>query len=208
MDTNFIKGIDVSHHQDAIEWAKVAAAGIVFAFAKATEGASTKDQMFMTNFTGMKDSSVIRGAYHFYHPSKDAISQTDNFLSVVNSLTPGDLPPVLDIEIDEGEKASEIIAGLKVWIVEVKNALGRTPVIYTNASFWDTKLGGSPDFSDCPLWVAHYTTKPAPNIPTGFNDFIIWQYSQSGVIDGIKGNAVDLDWFKVDINDLKLLAGL
>ena len=191
METDFLKGIDVSHYQGAVDWGKVAATGVVFALAKATEGANTKDATFGSNFQGMKDSGIIRGAYHFYHPSKDAIAQADNFLSLVNSLSSGDLPPALDIEIDEGMTAVDIIAGVKEWIQKVAESLGKTPIIYTRASFWDTKLNGCSDFSDCPLWIAHYTTNPSPDIPMGFNDFTIWQYSQKGSIDGIEGTNVE-----------------
>lgn len=207
MSNDYLGGIDISHHQGAIDWKKVAATGVAFAFAKASEGVNTKDETFAANFAAMKDNGILRGAYHFFHPCKDPDAQADNFLAVVQNLDPGDLPPVLDVEIDEGKSAAEIIAGIQTWVGKVKAALGRTPVIYTSAFFWDTKVGGCKDFSDCPLWVAHYTSEPAPNKPKGFDDFTFWQYSQQGNIAGIAGH-VDMNRFSGSMEELKKLAGI
>ena len=38
-----VRGIDVSHHQGEIDWAKVAGAGVRFAYLKATEGRDLRD---------------------------------------------------------------------------------------------------------------------------------------------------------------------
>jgi lysozyme len=203
----YLHGIDISHYQGKISWQKVAAAGITFVYAKATEGANTKDARFVTNINGMKSNGIIRGAYHFFRPAKDANLQAANFLSVVNLLEPGDLPPALDIEVNDDLPADAIISGITTWISKVESALGRTPVIYTSAYFWNSKLGGCADFSKCPLWVAHYTPKPAPNLPNGFADFTFWQHSEKGAINGITGS-VDLNRFKGNADDLKKLAGL
>lgn len=207
MNDRFISGIDVSHYQGTIDWQKVAASGIAFAYAKATEGAATKDSRFTTNYNGMKSNGILRGAYHFFHPATDAKAQAENFMSVVQQLDLGDLPPSLDIEIDEEKSETEIIGGIREWIDTVETQLGRKPIIYTGASFWNEKVGGSGDFSDCLLWVAHYTSKPAPTIPKGFDDFTFWQYSNQGRVDGITDNTVDLDRFKGNMHHLKKLAG-
>ena len=64
----FIDGIDVSHHNGTPDWSKVAAAGKVFAYAKATEGLTFKDSEFAKNWAAIKLSGMKRGAYHFFHP--------------------------------------------------------------------------------------------------------------------------------------------
>src|SRR5207249_8313301 len=48
---NAIDGIDVSHWQNTIDWAKVAGAGYRFAFHKATEGQTYEDPKYATNRT-------------------------------------------------------------------------------------------------------------------------------------------------------------
>src|SRR4051812_36603912 len=70
-----LEGVDVSHWQGPINWASVAASGISFAFCKATDGATTVDQTFATNYAGMKANNIVRGAYHYGRPAQDPIAQ-------------------------------------------------------------------------------------------------------------------------------------
>src|SRR5579872_5831321 len=56
-----LKGVDVSHYDGTINWNSAKAAGISFAFAKATQGDSYVDNTFATNWAGMKAAGVIRG---------------------------------------------------------------------------------------------------------------------------------------------------
>jgi len=95
---------------------------------------------------------------------------------------------------------------MQKWLDVIQQNLGRSPIIYTSANFWNTALGGTSAFAGYPLWVAHYTSHAAPNIPSGFSDYLFWQYSDSGSVSGIKGN-VDMDWFKGSAADLNQLAG-
>tara|TARA_B100000683_G_C12168523_1_gene423236 strand:+ start:363 stop:605 length:243 start_codon:yes stop_codon:yes gene_type:complete len=62
-------GIDVSHHQGAIDWAKVKAAGVHYCFMKSTEGSTFKDKRFDFNWNQAKAHGIIRGAYHFFRPN-------------------------------------------------------------------------------------------------------------------------------------------
>jgi lysozyme len=201
-----IRGIDVSHHNGDVDWSKVAKAGIVFAFAKATEGSTIVDTQFAANYAAMKTSQVFRGAYHFFRPSLDAQAQTVNFLKCVPKLAPGDLPPALDVEVSDGQAPQTIVNGIQKWLDTVAAALGRMPLIYTSASLWNTNVG-SKSFAKYPLWVAHYTSKSAPNLPIGFSDYSFWQYSESGNVGGVTGS-VDLDRFNGTVDDLKRLAGV
>ena len=57
---DLVKGIDVSHNNSAIDWKTVAATGISFAFAKATEGTSFHDPQFNANYAAIKSSGMIR----------------------------------------------------------------------------------------------------------------------------------------------------
>jgi lysozyme len=197
----YVNGIDVSHFNGTVDWSRVAAGGIAFAYAKATEGMHTRDARFEANYDGIKASNLLRGAYHFFHAELDAAAQANNFLSVVSALAPGDLPPMLDVEAaPDGLSAASIAAGVRIWLDAVQQALGRTPVLYTSASF-------SKEFSVFPLWVAHYTTRPSPNLPAGFSDFTFWQFDEHQTVDGISGS-VDMDRFNGSLEDLKQLSGL
>jgi lysozyme len=202
-----IAGIDISHYNGTVNYGQLSAAGVVFAYVKATEGRMTKDPLYATNYAGLSQNQILRGAYHFFYPQLDPAAQAANFLSVVAQLNPGDLPPVLDVEISGEQNYGAIVAAMQQWLDTVEQALGRTPAIYTAPGFWNTVLNGTAAFSGYPLWVAEYTTSPAPQIPNGFSSYVFWQYSQSGSVPGIIGS-VDMDWFNGSVSDLNQLAGL
>ena len=61
------------------------------------------------------------------------------------------------------------------------------------------KLGNNPGrlqaaFGDCPLWIAHYTTKPSPDYPHPWVQWSMWQYAETGRVAGVS-YPVDVDRF-------------
>ncbi len=191
-----LDGIDVSTYQGAIDWAQVKAAGITFAFAKATDGSSLTDSRFAANFAAMKASGVTRGAYLFFRASADPTAQADLFLSTLqqNGYGPGDLPPAIDVETTDGQSAPTTVSRLRQLVSIVHDAIGAAPLIYTTASFWNTTLGGPTDFASSGLWVANWGP-PCPAIPNPtWSSWSFWQRSSTGTVAGISG-PVDLDRF-------------
>ncbi len=190
-DSVSYQGIDVSHYQGEVDWAAVKAAGITFAIAKATQGASEVDPRFTQNWAGIKAAGLVRGAYHFFDPSVNAETQAENFIATVQ-LEAGDLPPMLDIEVSEGVSAEGIDADIQVWLTKVADAYGITPIIYSDLSFIRDNLASG--FSAYPLWLADYSATP-PTAPGDWDAWLIWQYSQSGSVSGVDGN-VDRDVYE------------
>lgn len=201
----YLPGIDVSHFQGVIDWTKVKAAGIGFAFIKATDGLSFVDPMLSENVSGCVDAGIPFGLYHFFRPSLDGGKQAGFFLE--NTLNqryfPGTdirrpcLPAALDLEIGPME-TSEASA----WLDTVDAALGREPLVYTSPSFAQANLAFGPPIGVYPLWIAEYTTKPEPNVPTTWSEWEFWQHTPRGQVDGVP-NLVDLDWFHGTSEDLK-----
>ena len=76
---------------------------------KATEGGDHNDTTFEANFANARNHGFIRGAYHFYIPSTDALKQADFFIRTVK-LVSGDLPPVLDVEVTGRKEKNGITA--------------------------------------------------------------------------------------------------
>lgn len=93
---NYIRGIDVAHWEPQVDWARLRAQDIRFAFIKATQ-ADFADSMFESHWAGARRAGILRGAYHFIDPRVDGRRQAEAFLRTVK-LEPGDLPPVLDLE--------------------------------------------------------------------------------------------------------------
>jgi lysozyme len=191
-----VRGLDVSHYQGTIDWDLVAQAGIAFAFIKATQGTTNFDPQFQTNWNGAHAAGVLRGAYHFYQPGDDPHQQAVSFLSAVQP-EPGELPPVLDVELP-GE-SSEIISGIEVWLATVEQAIGKIPILYTSPGFW-SELGVS-SFGRFPLWVAEYGVT-SPKIPEGWSTWAFWQDSENGSVPGID-TPVDLDLFQGTLQELQ-----
>ncbi len=197
-----VHGIDISKHQGVIDWKRVShmkkdGIQVSFVFIKATEGITRQDNKFGTNWNDVGHNGLLRGAYHFYYPSRDANKQADNFMAVVK-LAKGDLPPVVDIEYSNGKSAKIICDDLKVFIARLEKKYNVKPIIYTNTNFYNTYLIGK--FDDYPLWIAGYFDHDR-----FYNEFTtpwtLWQHSEKGKVDGIRGY-VDFNVFKGSIEKL------
>ena len=208
--TNPPPGIDVSHYQGSINWSSVKAAGIQFAYIKATEGTTYTDPTFSANYTNAYYAGVIRGAYHFAQPGSSAGStQADFFASHGGAWSKDNLtlPGMLDLE---GGCYGKSAASMQSWILsfynEYKARTTRDVVIYTSASWWNTCTGGWSGMSTrSPLFAASWTTASNPVIPSGFPYATIWQYTDNRTVSGISG-AVDGDRFNGDHTRLLALA--
>lgn len=201
-------GIDVSHHQGDIDWAKVKAAGVNYCFMKATEGATFKDRKFDYNWNQAKAHGIIRGAYHFFRPNALVDRQVNNLVSKVGKLMPGDLPPVLDVEVPQSWRRFSLnqrLGMIRDWMSWTEDALGIQPIIYLSPSFADEILEGASELDKYVLWLAHYTSRDNPRVPRPWTDWTFWQYSESGRLDGITTNTVDLNRFQGTLDDLKKL---
>ena len=203
-----IPGIDVSHWQSEIDWAKVKAAGVKFAFLKASEFPDKRtsmytDDKFDFNRKGAEANGIYWGAYHFFRTHIDPIIQAEAFCKLVGK--PTSLPMVLDLEV-AGCKGSKLVRKVKSFVETVTSLSGRKPIIYTSGGFWRPymtyeKLTDVDWASEYPLWMARYTSQwPGTIYPWGGWDF--WQYSDKGRIPGIK-TYVDLNWFVGSLKDLQ-----
>jgi lysozyme len=202
------KGIDVSKFQGNVNWQKVKNAGISFAFARAIDDktGTTADPKFARNWQGMKDNGIFRGAYYFLRPNRNMQRAADLFVSIVEELGEGDLPPVLDVESADGASASNILDDIQQWMDIVEAGLKREMMIYTFRPFWESTLGNSTRFSNRALWIAHFTSAAQPKFPSAFPRYSFWQFTETGTVPGITGN-VDLDRFNGSMDGLKAFAG-
>lgn len=198
-------GIDISYAQGVIDWSAVAAQGNVsFAYAKATEGISIVDDQFERNWSVTRMRSIPRGAYHFFHFDVDPVAQAQHFLSVATPAK-GDLLPMVDVEVPNGDDLATKVAKLGQFITTVERAIGgKRMLIYSSYGFWNSSMGGSGAFSGHPLWIAEYNNDPQPSLPNGWNSWAIWQYSDAGSVAGINGS-VDMDRLNGDAAALNAL---
>jgi lysozyme len=177
-----VHGIDISRHQSKVNWDAVAAEGISFAFVKATEGRRYSDTFYCRNWAEMQRVGIKRGAYHFFRPSIDAKEQADNFIATVD-MQYGDLPPVVDVELDDDMPREEVAKQLKMWLYLVELRYSIRPIIYTHYKFYNKFIAG--EFDKYPIWIAKYGGE-APRLG-GQARWWFWQYGNRGKVKGIDG---------------------
>ncbi len=198
-----VHGLDISHYQGAIDWPDVKRMnleGISFQFVymKATEGKEQKDAFFDVNWKKAKEYGLLRGAYHFYRPEVKSTVQAQHFIQTV-ALDSGDLPPVLDIEVQSPYGDDNLRRGLTNWLRLVEAHYGIRPLIYTNLNFYEKHLEGH--FHQYQFWIAQYG-----RYDTKMNRarWWFWQYSNQGKVNGIAGE-VDFNAFQGDLVRLKAI---
>ncbi|GAA1077101.1 GH25 family lysozyme [Nocardiopsis composta] len=210
-----VPGIDVSHHNGSIDWAKVAGSGVRFSYIKATEGTGFKSPAFNTNYTGSYQAGLIRGAYHFARPDvSGGAAQAEYFAANGGAWSADDqtLPGALDLEDTSaaphcyGKSPSQIVSWVRDFSDTYRKLTGRDVVLYTSAGWWNDCAGGSGAFASTnPLWVASWTSADRPTIPAGFGVHTFWQYTDKGSVPGIGGNT-DLNVFNGSAERLLALA--
>ncbi len=195
------EGIDVSAYQPTVDWHKVIQSGAVFAFIKATEGTGIVDRSFKSHWQAAKAEGVLRGAYHFFRPAQDAEAQAHHFLDQL--FDPGELPPVIDVEVADHIPPSQVQDGVSAFLDIVLQSLAR-PLVYTMPGFWNT-LPARPDIaSKSDLWVAHWMAH-APGACVGFPKWTFWQYANSATVPGIPGALnTDANRFNGTIEELRV----
>jgi lysozyme len=195
-----ITGVDVSKWQGVVDFAKIKAAGHRYAFVKVTQGATGVDPDYARNIAAARTAGLAAGSYHFYSTDHDAASQFAN-LSAHLDLKPGDLPPVVDIEVFAQNSLPGLSTQLKAFLDSIEQRYRAKPILYSGLSFAAQNLSG---FGDYPLWLAEYTNAPAPRMPAGWAQWTFWQFSQTGHVVGVNG-AVDLDRFNGGEDQFKAL---
>lgn len=184
INSRYKEGIDVSHYQGYIDWdAVVSGTQISYVYLKATEGASLVDDTYQRNLTEARRVGLSVGSYHFYRPNVNWEEQFANLTSVVKS-DEQDLVPIIDIEHRGSVGSDAFIADLKKFIAKVTEFYGKKPLLYTYHNFYNRYLLG--EFSDYHFMIARYRSD-SPILDDG-KDYIMWQYTSTGSIPGIRGN--------------------
>lgn len=195
------KGIDVSKYQGNIDWDKVKADGVDYAFIRVglrgyRTGEINLDEKFERNIENAHDAGVKVGVYFFSQAInvEEAIEEAE---FVIEQLDPYsdmvDYPVVMDVEkISSGdgrmnnltkEERTQIVLAFCERIADE----GYTPMIYGNLELFGLMVDME-ELEKIEKWYANYD-------PTSVYfpyDFKIWQYSAKGSVDGIKGD-VDMN---------------
>lgn len=194
--------IDVSEFQTDINWAAVREAGVRVVMIRVGyrgygSGKLVEDAKFREYVEGALSENLRVGVY-FYTQGinmEEGVEEARFVLDIIKDYNIT-CPVAIDTEalyVDDARTndldntaRTDVVVG---FCDTVKEA-GYTPMIYTNRNWFVqmldvTRLGGYK------IWYAHYTNQP--DLPY---EYIGWQYTDSGTLNGISGN-VDLNvWFE------------
>ncbi|MBQ2115752.1 MAG: glycoside hydrolase family 25 protein [Lachnospiraceae bacterium] len=192
------KGIDVSKYQGDIDWEKVSADGVEYAFVRLgvrgyQSGKIVADEYFDQNMRGACDAGIRTGVYFFTQAVNTAEALEEaNF--VIESIKNYDVtcPVVFDVEhvANSNARANELSQQERTDItIAFCNAIrdaGYIPMIYGNVKCF-TKMLDMTRLNEYEKWYAFYDDYMY--MPY---DVSCWQYTEKGKVKGISGN-VDMN---------------
>lgn len=192
------KAIDVSSHQGEIDWKKVAENGVEYAMIRAgirgyETGKLVEDECVAANLSGAAENGIRTGVYFFTQAiTAEEVDEEVEFL--LSTIGPYEVkgPVAVDVEptAEKTGRADALSAKERTDLVvrfceKVKEA-GYTPMIYYN--FETAVLLTEVDrLEEYEKWYASYSSE----LYYPYN-YSIWQYTDSGRVEGISEN-VDLD---------------
>lgn len=202
-DYDKIPGIDVSKWNKTIDWSKVKAAGVEFAFVRVgfrgyESGGLGSDEYAADNMKNAAAAGVKIGAYIFSQAitTKEAVEEADYVLEKVKGYNIT-MPLVFDFEYYDGGRLEKANLSRRkqtdiclAFCDRIKEA-GYTPAVYANKSMLSSDLYAEEISAKYLIWLAHYTSK------TDYSgEYSYWQYTSSGSVNGISGN-VDMNYWYV-----------
>lgn len=215
-DRTIVNGIDVSQWQGRINWKKVKADGIDFAFIRVgyrgygsagVLNESTIDTYFDYNMRQAVEAGVDVGVYVFSQAItvKEAEEEAQYILDHIKGYNVK-LPLVLDYEyagdadgpgrLQAANLSKAKATNICLAFCKKIDAAGYTPMVYANPSMMKDQLYPKRiEKAGYRVWLANYTSKTEY---TGDYDF--WQYSSTGKVKGISTD-VDMNFYYKQATD-------
>jgi GH25 family lysozyme M1 (1,4-beta-N-acetylmuramidase) len=238
-----------------IDFVKMYEAGMRFVFIKASDTRESADLLAVKYAAMDHHAAQAAGIYTgFYHYAvlpdvtdpegikKDALAQAQKVvwrLASLGGYSERDLPYALDLEnkcvrysstgaCQKYATRSAVTLWATTFLASVKEKTGKTPILYSYASFLEGSMTRTPELAQYPLWLAQYAIDPAnpinqPGMKTGGcyvhswtgancdSQWTVWQYSSCGIAPkyGVPGNRLDLNVFRgTPSSFLELVTGI
>ncbi|MEG0071269.1 MAG: glycoside hydrolase family 25 protein [Raoultibacter sp.] len=189
------EGIDVSSHNQQIDWQAVAASGVDFAYIRAgyrgyTEGKIWEDEAFAYNIEGATNAGLDVGVYFFSQAitEQEAREEADWVIDAVGGYN---LHYPVAFDLEENGVKNERIAGLnraeqtaiaQAFCNRVRER-GFGAIIYGNNLWLDGHYDLEALIDNYDLWYADYANQPGQTYR-----FRMWQYTSSGEVPGVSGS--------------------
>ena len=199
-----IKGIDVSTFQGKIDWEKVKNDGIKFAILRVGYGMdieSQDDEYIERNISECERLGIPFGVYLFSYANTvaKASSEAEHTLRIVAGHK---VPMGVWYDIEDNNTSGSVDKSYLTQIIEkyctiIKEA-GYEVGIYASLNWLRNKIDASLQ-EKYPIWVAQYNNKC-----TYEKDYVMWQYTSSGKVNGISGN-VDMNYYYGELEESTLV---
>lgn len=200
-DKPFKLGVDVSKFQGDVDWKKLKAGGIEFAFTRLAyrgygeAGGIVEDTFALTNLEEASEAGIKIGGY-FFTQAINVAEAKEEAAAAIEVMRKADLNSgVIAFDTESYDSVASARGNFvsrkdrteiaKTFLEEVK-AAGYRPVLYFNTrwAYMGLDLEALKDYH---FWYACYGDKMA--LPYKVD---AWQYSSKGKLDGVAGD-VDLD---------------
>lgn len=195
-------GFDISEYQNTIDWNMIPN-NFSFVVIRAGYGISVtqKDNRFDDHIQNAQKAGKNIGVYWFLYAldEKEAVQNAKAFLQVIEPYRKHiNYPVVLDVEGDsirymrgQGVEPSKVkISGMVKAFCSVLEDAGYYAAVYSDNSFINSYFDAEV-LKRYDLWFAYWVNKFDPSYCV--RDCGMWQYTNKGSVNGIKGN-VDLDY--------------
>jgi len=192
------KGIDVSKFQGKIDWSEVAKDGVEFAFVRVANrgygtGKLVEDDTFETNIKGATAAGIHAGAYIYSQAvTEDEIKEEAELVIKKLEALAVKCPIVFDVEktADASGRMNQLSVeertNLTKRFCQIVEEAGYKPIIYHNVEMGALMIDVS-ELEEYDKWLAYYNDDMYYPY-----EYKIWQYSDKGKVNGIKGN-VDMN---------------
>lgn len=189
-------GVDVSSHQQEIDWTRVKADGVDFAILRVgfrgyTEGGLNVDSSFARNYVEARKAGLQVGVY-FYSQAISTAEAEEEAAFVLRMLdgVALELPVFFDWEeVGQGRSGGHASSAVSDWALAFCKAVeagGYRAGVYFNQRY-GYSIMRLENLTDYAFWIAEYSSYQSFGYRTAF-----WQFTGSGHVDGIE-TAVDLD---------------
>jgi GH25 family lysozyme M1 (1,4-beta-N-acetylmuramidase) len=230
------------HPNDAkIDFVKMYENGLRFVFIKASDTTEKGDALALKyaamDHNAAQAAGIYTGFYHYaYLPDvtdeegikRDALTQAQKVvwrLASLGGYGEKDLPYALDLENKcvrysssgtclKNATRTAVTLWATTFLASLKEKTGKTPILYSYASFLEGSMMRTKELAQYPLWLAHYGIDPAkpgnqPGVKEGGcfvhswtskncdSQWTLWQYSSCGIAPkyGVPGSRLDLNVF-------------
>ena len=174
--------IDLSHHQETVDFEQIKSDGVVGVIHKVTQGLTYVDKKYAERRDEALAEGLLWGAYHF-GVGGDGSHQADFFLE--NAKPDKRTLIVLDYEPNVTGPTMSLNQA-REFVEHVDELVGRYPGLYSGHLIKEQLAGvtpADPVLSNCFLWIAQYNGPKPLNIPPTFRTWTFWQYT-----DGVHGD--------------------